>query len=488
MRRPLTVGPAVSYWLLALAVVLTIGLGLHHLDSRSLWGDEAFSLTLAQEPLGEFWRVVADSQANMSLYYTLLFGWAHLGDSEATVRALSLLAAVLTIPALFAAARRLFGSGIAAFSVLLLSVNLFFLHYAQEARAYSLVLLLTTVATLLFLELQKPDFSRKVEVAYVVVAALAVYAHFFAVFVVAGHLVATALAGRALARPLLRAAAMGVLVTPLLLFVLFRDAGQVSQLTRPSPGDVIDALRLLSGGSKMFVVYAVLACIALVSWLRYRRSWRDWPMLVAVTWAATPIVGAVVISLGKPLFAPRFLIVALPGIVLIVAVGLTRLPRVAAVAGLVLILLFAGYQVVRTLGDPEEDFKAATRYVLENDRAGDTIAFYRPSRRIPFEYYSRTDGQPSRPRSLLPVSAYGSFDLIGDYRHIQLTSADLETIRRAAARTRLWLFMSASENERVEAKQENRARLVAAVDEVASMRERRLFKGLDIRLYEPRSE
>ena len=71
-------------WLGAVvAVAVAFGLGLYHLSSRSLWGDEAFSVTLARKPAGEFWHVVATSQANMSLYYVLLRGWIKLGDGEA---------------------------------------------------------------------------------------------------------------------------------------------------------------------------------------------------------------------------------------------------------------------------------------------------------------------------------------------------------------------------------------------------------------------
>src|SRR3954451_18596270 len=79
---------------MAAAVGVAGGLGAYHLGSRSLWGDEAFSIALAREPFAEFWRVVSTSQANMSLYYFLLRGWTVFGDGEAVVRSLSLLAGV----------------------------------------------------------------------------------------------------------------------------------------------------------------------------------------------------------------------------------------------------------------------------------------------------------------------------------------------------------------------------------------------------------
>jgi 4-amino-4-deoxy-L-arabinose transferase-like glycosyltransferase len=465
----------------AAAVVVASGLGLYHLGSRSLWGDEAFSVTLARKPFGEFWHVVAESQANMSLYYVLLRGWTTLGDGEAVVRLLSLFAGVLAVGVLYRAAERLFDRRVATLAALLLAVNGFFLRYAQEARSYSLVLLLTTVATVLFLKLEERR-APSLDAAYVAVGALAMYAHFFAAFVLAGHLLALAIAGRPMRAQLLRLAAVAVLAVPLALFALFRDAGQISHLTRPTPTYVVDTLRMLAGGTgALLALYALAVVLAAAGWRRRR----DWPMAVAATWAATPVVGSLVISLGKPLWAPRFLIVALPGIVLLVAAGLTRLPLPATAAVGALLLALSSLHVLRTQGKPQEDFRAATAFVLANEQPGDAAAFYRTSRRIPFEYYARREGAGALPRSLLPTSPYGRFDMVRDYRHTWITQAELAAIGDAASRGRLWLLLSRSENERVHAKRVNRARLLAAVERRAELRRRRLFAGLEVRLYEP---
>ena len=470
----------------AVAVAIASSLGLYHLGSRSLWGDEAFSVTLAREPLGEFWRVVSESQANMSLYYFLLRPWTALGDGEAVVRLLSLLAGVLGVAVLYRAGDRLFDRRVATLAALVLAVNGFFLRYAQEARSYSLVLLMTTVATVLFLKLEEERPTWTLDAAYVAVGALALYAHFFAAFVLAGHLLALTIAGRPVRAQALRLGAVGALAVPLALFALYRDAGQISHLTRPTPRYIVDTLRMLAGGTRpLLALYALAVVLAAVGWLR-RRGWRrDWPMAVAATWAAMPIVGSLVISLGKPLWAPRFLIVALPGIVLLVAIGLTRLPLPATAAIGALLLALSSLHVLQTQGKPQEDFRAATQFVLANEQPGDAAAFYRTSRRIPFEYYARRDGARTLPRSLLPTSPYGRFDMVGDYRHTWITQSELAAIGNAASRGRVWLFLSRPENERVHAKRVNRARLVAAVERHAELRRWRLFAGLEVRLYEP---
>ena len=86
-------------------------------------------------------------QGNMTLYYFLLRAWIHLGDSEFVVRSLSVLFGVLTIPAVYFLAARLFDRPTGLTSAALLSVHSFHIHWSQETRAYTLLTLLLVLAT-----------------------------------------------------------------------------------------------------------------------------------------------------------------------------------------------------------------------------------------------------------------------------------------------------------------------------------------------------
>ena len=85
-----------------------------------------------------FLRILWRREMNMVLYYLLLRGWLHLGDSVAFIRGLSVIFAVAAIPAIFLLGRKLLGTRFGLVSALLLSVNAFQVRYAQEARSYSL--------------------------------------------------------------------------------------------------------------------------------------------------------------------------------------------------------------------------------------------------------------------------------------------------------------------------------------------------------------
>lgn len=487
-------------WLAATAVAGA--LGLWHLARPSLSGDEAFSLALARSEWSQLWAVTRESQANMAFYNLLLKPWtAVFGSTETAVRSLSTLLAVATVPVLCLLASRLFGHRTAVAAGLLLAVNAFFIEYAQEARSYVLLMLLVTASTYLFTCLAETPADRRLAAAYVVVSVIAAGAHVFAVFVLAAHgltAVVTGRHGRAVSWPdslrrstVVCPVAALALATPLLLMILLQDQGQVAWVAKPSVLDVAYAVRDLSGGNKFLLLgYLSLGAAAVVPAARARRAGRPypdrWALALVLTWLAVPVLGSVALSyLVKPLFVPRYLIVALPPLVLLAARGLAALPRPGGAVALALVMVLAAGALPYNRDDYEEvDFRAATTYLLERARPGDGALFYRPSRRLGFEYYSGQRGDDlSGLIPLHPASPWGRFDLTGDYLALRLTPPDLERLAAWAERRRVWLFFS--HEEPVASTRRTAAAVTEAVESRAVLAERRRFTGLDVRLYVP---
>jgi mannosyltransferase len=136
---------------LLLAIIIALVTCFYGLTANSLWFDEAFSVELARLDWTSMWDVITRQEANMMLYYVLLHSWLQLGSGEFVARAPSAAFAVATVVPLYAIGRHLLGHRQAAVAVMLVVVNSFFVRYAQELRGYSLVLLLTTTASYLFL-------------------------------------------------------------------------------------------------------------------------------------------------------------------------------------------------------------------------------------------------------------------------------------------------------------------------------------------------
>ncbi len=209
--------------LLAAALVLVgVGLRFAGLERKVFWFNEVYSaLRLSGAPGAELARglprgVVLESSALLRfqqlgpergirdtvrelaaaepqhppLYFALL--WLHawlFGASPWALRALSALFASGAIAALGWLAAELFGCRRAAwFSAAALALCPLAVRYAQEARPYSVWLLLFLAASALLLRALRTR-SRRDLVGYALLACLALWTHLLTVFVLAGHVV-----------------------------------------------------------------------------------------------------------------------------------------------------------------------------------------------------------------------------------------------------------------------------------------------------------
>jgi hypothetical protein len=99
-------------------------------------------------------RWVASVDQHPPLYYTLLHCWVQvLGDSQASVRALSALFGALTIPVAYLLGRRLVDEKVGLVSALVLAISPFHVRFAQEARMYTLLTLSGSLALYAFMGL-----------------------------------------------------------------------------------------------------------------------------------------------------------------------------------------------------------------------------------------------------------------------------------------------------------------------------------------------
>src|SRR4051794_25491058 len=114
------------------------------------WIDEGIAVGIASHDFTDIPRILAQD-GNPPLYYLLLHGWMQLfGTSEAATPALSLLFALLPIPVSFWAGAAVFDRRAGALAAAGAAGSPFLTYYAQETRMYSLVVLLSILASASF--------------------------------------------------------------------------------------------------------------------------------------------------------------------------------------------------------------------------------------------------------------------------------------------------------------------------------------------------
>ena len=172
--------PNLLWAIMALAFILRV----IEITEDSIWIDEAFAIMAARldfEPM--LARIFADG-LTPPLHYLILSVWIQIfGDSELSTRSLSLLFGVVSVWLIYELAALLAGRRVALLSTLILALSSFHVHYAQEARTYTLLLCLSIASYLFFCKILQHDGKRNV-VFYLLTSSLMIYAHFFGVFVV----------------------------------------------------------------------------------------------------------------------------------------------------------------------------------------------------------------------------------------------------------------------------------------------------------------
>jgi mannosyltransferase len=393
---------------LLLAGILAIGgvLRLLHLGAPSFWLDEALSVAYARLPWSQFAHLMQNRELNMLPYYIILRGWLHFGADEWIVRSLSALCSIATLPLFYALGARLFGTRVGRIGVLLLALNPYHIRFAQEARGYSLMLLLVTASTLLLVRaIDSPSRPPAVWTSYVVTAVLAAYTHFYATLAILAQWVSIAIVrprGTPWKRLALSAFAIGVLLVPLAAFVLLGHADPAEWIPTPSWKRVEFLVYSLLGGDNThgarIFAWPVYAAVLIAAAASTRDAWRmregerareAWHYTLVVSGAALPILLVLVASIFKPIFVDKYLMECLPFVVLLVAVGVERVrPRALSLGATILLLTISAHALVGYYrSSDKDDWRSATRYVLDSSRAGDAVLFYPSYAVAPFDYY-----------------------------------------------------------------------------------------------------
>jgi len=122
------------------------------------------------------------------LYFVLARLWANLcGDSPKAIRALSAFLALLVIPGVYWLSRELSDSNYtASITIILLAVSPFHVLYAQEARPYSLWMLITVISSATLLRAIRLATWRAWGL-YALTLIAGIYSHLLFGLVIAGH-------------------------------------------------------------------------------------------------------------------------------------------------------------------------------------------------------------------------------------------------------------------------------------------------------------
>ncbi|MDP9386741.1 MAG: glycosyltransferase family 39 protein [Actinomycetota bacterium] len=376
------------------AVVAGVLLRLH---ARSeLWLDEALSVNIARLPLQELPEALRHD-GSPPLYYLLLHGWtAVFGTGNDAVRLLSGLFSVAALPLAWFAGRRVAGRTGAWAALLLLATSPFAIRYATEARMYALVQLLVLAGLVaLGRALERPSLGRLAVLA--VVAGLLPLVHYWTVYLLAVVAVVLAVlvvrsrsrSRRPARRALVALGAGALLFVPWLPSFLYQSAHTGTPWAkRASPVHAaIGSLFDIGGAPRSTGVVVALVLQALVVLAVFgrgvdgRRVELDFRTRPEGRGEAAVAAGTMVLGLGASVvlgtaFAPRYVSVVFPLLIVLAALGtrtlLDRRLRIAMVATAAVLGLVTG---ALNMFFPRTQAGEVAAAITAQGRPGDVVVY-----------------------------------------------------------------------------------------------------------------
>ncbi len=406
--------------LIVAALVRCVGLGW-----ESVWEDEVTWMRLARTggPLALLRALPLYDAGGSPLH--LLFLQAYLkyvGDSVVWARFASAFCGLSAVALVYAAGRRFYDTPTGLRAGWLAALNPLDVYHSREVRAYAWLVLLTCAGWYLLASLRQsaPLWKRGL---YTLVLIFILYSHPL------GALMVAALAAGSLL--ILRKSALGwKSFLTMNLIVLAAFAPWVTRHLDHSPQIIIKhwTAGILLGWPEGFTggnLGALVGCCALIIfglvWQRPRaaRSGLEMGARLSLTWFLVPTLLLLAYSVvGNSIFGPRrYLLFVGPAYLLLVARGISSLPRVSLRwAVLTALTIVAGITTVnRSILLERTDWRGAAAVIRSEDPRAPVVIMdreRRAGRRGCLGYYLERDQQPIPVRRELKLLASSSPELL----------------------------------------------------------------------------
>jgi len=391
------------------------------ISAESFWFDETYSVWVARHSVG--WHIELSTQRIFPpLYYLLLHFWLPLGSSEFVVRSLSVMIGLGSIGAIYGLARGLFDRRVGLLSALLLAISPLHIWYSQEARMYILVAALGLYSAYFMLLAMRGGKSWH-WIAYVLSTAMLMNAHYFAIFLVPFQnayalymLLRRQVDRTVLWRWIAAQVSVAVLSVIGLAGIFSAESGYWWGLLdtwhgAPGIADLLGLMfefslgmtvqgRLIYWGTLcafgLCILWGVLSAIgvrvgALKRGTATAHDWRGTDGVVFVLlYLLVPLGTVFVLSQFRSFWVLRYIFPFLPPYCILVAYGLSRMPRALRWTMVGLIVLATFWAVTDIYHDEQkENWRAAVQYLSAREEAGDVILLVDEDIWLPFEHYYR---------------------------------------------------------------------------------------------------
>jgi mannosyltransferase len=423
-------GPLVGASPLVGLIVVAAALRWFRIDAQSLWYDEGISAHQLTRTFPEILRAAALDTHPPGYYWTLKAWGEAVGSSALALRSLSAAWGVLMVVITFLIGRRLFGTLPATIAALLLAVAPLAVYYSQEVRMYAQVTALALLAVY--------AYTRRVHWLYAIAGAATLYSQYLGIAVLAAVNVHALMWWRQRTRRewlvwLGANLAIALAFLPWLPTFIAQQSHALNVSPRTPLGLLVATLEAYAGGVAGSDVLlwggAALVALAVIGFV-FSRDRLEAGTLALLLWLF-PLGLVFALGFRSGLFEIRYLIVGVPGLLLLAGFGLVRLvhwPALVPVATCAA-LVPAALGLYAQYFDPalaRDDYRDLVASIQQDAQPGDAVLLVAPNQTEIFDYYAQGAlpefGLPAQ-RPIDPSDAVSRLDALrAQYSRVWLVS------------------------------------------------------------------
>ncbi|MBU0503839.1 MAG: glycosyltransferase family 39 protein [Candidatus Omnitrophica bacterium] len=170
---------ALMLWLI---LTLAIAIRIYKLGDADLWYDEVYAYFMTTLTYGDITRKIFGEQ--FYLYNILLKFWVFcFGMSEFSLRFLSMLFGVVSVPIMYKIGKLLFNTKVGLIGSFLLSISPIHVWYSQEARGYSLSIFITLLIIYFFIRVLK-ESKVYLWIGLILSSLISIYINYFCFYAI----------------------------------------------------------------------------------------------------------------------------------------------------------------------------------------------------------------------------------------------------------------------------------------------------------------
>jgi len=406
-------------------ISITISIPLIYLNGIRL--DEAQSIWQVSHSIPEIFDIVG-RDVHVPFYHIILHFWQGIfNNSIISARYLSLLISIISIPFVYILASKLYTKRIALMSTIIFILSPFINWYANEARMYSLLLLLAVLNSIFFIDILKKE-NTKSWIGFIITAILGIYTHYFYwLFLISNalfYLVSYKQFNKTLFPKFIISAVIILLaISPWIYYVISLGSAANTKPALQAPTS-IDFFNIFSqyifGFQPDIINSIILSSWPIIVILIFTSLQRKFKYSVFTTFVIfqilIPIGLAFILSYLRPIFLSRYLIVSslflYLYIIYLINTYFSKQMTILYLVGIFLIGLSLLLQIFSPYTPVKENFEDIAIYLTVKATARDVIVLSAPFTIYPFEYYyqgiTNVETFPIWDRS--KVSSIPSFD------------------------------------------------------------------------------